>query len=382
MLHTARRLLTAPMLAVVVGGGLVVAPGAAQAASVPATVDVTGTLRVRSAPSLAAPVVGAVGDQQRINVECATRGTEVRGSVRTTDVWDRLGTDRYISHAYVLASGGIPSCAAVRAQAQTVKVRPAPVQAAAVKYVVGRVRSSDGRVNVRAGVTMKAKVKGTIPNGARVNLVCGVVGARVKGTVRTTTQWDRLPNGLYVSHAYVVTPTLHLCPGAPRPAVSTPPLTPEQFIARSVAGAQRGWRDYGVPASVTIAQAVLESGWGRSDLSVADRNFFGIKCFDGNHGPLATGCHTYVTQECTKAGDCFTTTASFRTYATQGHSYRDHGYFLRVNSRYKPAFAYTRSANKFIWTVWKAGYATDPNYYTKITGIMTKWNLYRYDIWK
>ena len=50
------------------------------------------------------------------------------------------------------------------------------------------------------------------------------------------------------------------------------------------------------------------------------------------------------------------------------HSIRDHGNFLQVNSRYKPAFAYTRDANKFIWAVWKAGYATDPNYYTKVTG--------------
>ncbi|BFU44128.1 sporangiospore maturation cell wall hydrolase GsmA [Krasilnikovia sp. MM14-A1004] len=390
MLHTARRMLTAPALAVVIGAGLLVAPQAANAASVAATVDVVGTLRIRTAPSLAAPIVGAVHDEQRVAVECATRGTEVRGSQRTTDVWDRLGTDRYISHAYVRPLGTIASCAAIRAQAQPVKVHPAPVQAAAagaakataVKYTVGRIRSSDGRVNVRAGVSLTSPVRGTLANGARVNLVCGVVGARVKGTVRTTTQWNRLSNGLYVSHAYVVTPTLHLCPGAPRPVQSTPALTPEQFIARSVSGAQRGWRDYGVPPSVTIAQAILESGWGRSDLSVADRNFFGIKCFNGNHGPLASGCHTYQTQECTKAGKCFVTTASFRTYASQANSYRDHGYFLRVNSRYKPAFKYTRSANKFIWTVWKAGYATDPNYYTKITGIMSRWGLYRYDTWK
>ncbi|GAB1691295.1 sporangiospore maturation cell wall hydrolase GsmA [Krasilnikovia sp. M28-CT-15] len=377
MLHTARRLFTAPALAVVIGAGLLVAPEAALAASVPATVDVVGTLRIRSAPSLAAPIVGAVNDEQRVTVECATRGTAVRGSQRTTDVWDRLGAGRYISHAYVRPQGAIPSCAAVPVQTQPATARPAAVR----KYIVGRVRSSDGRINVRAGTSLTAPVKGTLANGARVSLVCGVVGARVKGTVRTTTQWNRLSNGYYISHAYVVTPTLHLCPGAPRPVLS-PAVTPEQFIARSVAGAQRGWRDYGVPPSVTIAQAILESGWGRSDLSVNDGNFFGIKCFNGYHGPLAFGCHTYKTQECTKAGKCFDTTASFRRYASPGMSFRDHGYFLRANRRYRPAFAYTRSANRFIWGVWKAGYATDPNYYTKITGIMAKWGLYRYDTWK
>ena len=100
------------------------------------------------------------------------------------------------------------------------------------------------------------------------------------------------------------------------------------------------------------------------------------------YGTLANGCYTYRTNECTKAGNCFATTGSFRTYATMAHSFRDHGNFLRVNSRYKPAFVYTKDANKFIWTVWKAGYATDPNYFTKVTGLMATYNLYQYDTWK
>jgi flagellar protein FlgJ len=149
-----------------------------------------------------------------------------------------------------------------------------------------------------------------------------------------------------------------------------------------VPGAQLGWRQYGVPPSVTIAQAILESGWGRSGLASAHKNYFGIKCQSGKFGTLANGCYTYRTNECTKAGNCFSTTGSFRTYATMAHSFRDHGNFLRVNSRYKPAFQYTRDANKFIWGVWKAGYATDPKYYTKVTGIMASYQLYQYDTWK
>ena len=112
------------------------------------------------------------------------------------------------------------------------------------------------------------------------------------------------------------------------------------------------------------------------------RNYFGIKCQNGKFGTIANGCYTYRTNECTKAGKCFVTTGVFRTYATMAHSLRDHGNFLKVNSRYKPAFAYTKNANKFIWTVWKAGYATDPNYYTKVTGMMSANELYQYDTWK
>jgi hypothetical protein len=376
MLQTTRRLLTGPLLVAAIGAGLVVAPQAANAAAVSATVSVGSTLKVRSAPALSARIVGTVRNQQRITVQCVVTGTKVHGKVRTTNLWDRLSTGHYISHAYVKASRSIARCATTSPQAVPVKTKPA-----SVAYKVGTIRSTDGSVNLRSAPGTSGTVKATLANGAKVNLVCGVVGAYVAGTVRATTQWDRTTSGTYVSHAYVVTPTLTLCPGSPTPT-TTVALTPAQFIAAAVPGAQLGWRQYGVPPSVTIAQAILESGWGRSGLAAVDRNYFGIKCFNGVYGTLANGCHMYKTNECTKAGKCFATTATFRTYATMANSFRDHGNFLKVNSRYKPAFAYTRSANKFIWTVWKAGYATDPNYYTKITGIMAANGLYKYDTWK
>jgi hypothetical protein len=368
-----RRLLTGPMLALAVAAGSMVVPGAAQAAGIPAVVDVRSTLKVRSAPSLGAAAVGSLRRDHKIAVVCAVVGQSVRGSVRTTNLWDRLSTGGFVTHAYVWTGGTIPRCPAAAPQAQAVAVK---------NYKVGTVRSSDGLVNIRSGPSTSAPVRRVVANGATVQGVCGVVGSMVSGTVRSTSQWNRLVDGSYISHAYVVTPTLHLCPGAPAAPVTTPTITPEQFLKAAVPGAQRGWREFGVPASVTIAQAILESGWGRSGLASVDRNYFGIKCQNGRYGTLADGCHVYRTNECTKAGTCFATTASFRTYQTMGHSFRDHGSFLRVNSRYKPAFAYTKDANKFIWNVWKAGYATDPNYYTKITTLMAGYQLYQYDVWK
>ena len=371
--------LAGPLLALAVGAGLVVAPGAANAAGVSATVDVRSSLKVRSAPTLAAAVVGSLRDGQRITAVCSVTGQSVRGSVRTSTQWDRLATGGYVTHAYV-RSGTVARCATTSPQASTVKAKPKPKPVRTTAYKVGTVKSADGKVNIRTAPSTSAPVKRTVLDGAQVQGVCGVVGTLVTGTVRSTTQWNRLADGSYISHAYVVTPTLHICPGASTtPAVS---ITPEQFLAAAVPGAQRGWREYGVPASVTIAQAILESGWGRSGLASVDRNYFGIKCHSGRFGTLANGCHDYRTNECTKAGTCFATTASFRTYASMGHSFRDHGNFLRVNPRYQPAFAYTRDANKFIWQVWKAGYATDPNYYTKITGLMAAQKLYQYDVWK
>ncbi|MEU4240603.1 sporangiospore maturation cell wall hydrolase GsmA [Actinoplanes sp. NPDC026619] len=377
-----RRLLAAPLLVLAAGGGLLVA-APAEAAGVAATVDVNSApLKMRQSPTLASAVVGTLADNQKVTLACAVTGPSVRGPVRTTTQWDRLVNGAYVTHAYIRTGRTVPKCATTSPQAAPAKAKPKP-KPATVTYKIGTVRSADGSVNVRTAPSTTAPVKRSLGNGATVQGVCGVVGTQVSGTVRTTTQWNRLTDGGYISHAYVVTPTLTLCPGASlTPPNTTPPITPEQFLAASVAGAQQGWREFGVPASVTIGQAILESGWGRSGLSTTDRNYFGIKCQSGKYGTLASGCHDYVTTECTAAGTCFSTTATFRTYATMGHSFRDHGNFLRVNSRYKPAFAYTKDANKFIWTVWKAGYATDPNYYTKITTLMASYNLYQYDTWK
>ena len=383
MLRTTRRLLTGPMLVASIGAGLLVAPTAAEAATTPATIMVTGTLTVRSGPALSSKAVGTLGNNAKVQISCVTTGQQVRGSVRTTTTWDRIGTGRYVPHAYVLTSGTLPRCVTGSPEAVPVRTKPttkAPASGSTV--ITGTVKSTDGNVNLRTAPYRSATIQGTVANGAKVSLVCGVVGDLVTGTVRSTTQWNRLADGRYISHAYVVTPTLHLCKGITTTPASSGNLTPEQFVRAAVPGAQRGWREFGVPPSVTIAQAILESGWGRSKLSTNDRNYFGIKCFDGRYGTIAKGCHTYNTQECTKAGRCFNTSASFRSYASQTDSFRDHGNFLRVNSRYKPAFAYTRDANKFIWNVWKAGYATDPNYYTKVTGIMAANKLYQYDTWK
>ena len=157
-------------------------------------------------------------------------------------------------------------------------------------------------------------------------------------------------------------------------------MTNEQFLAASIPAAQQSQRDTRVPTSVTLAQAILESGWGRSSLSANDRNFFGMKCFNNAPGSYAAGCHAYTTQECTTAGVCSTTVATFRTYASAAASFTDHGMALKNLSRYAAAFTYVNDPNQFIAEVHKGGYATDPLYTTKLVNLMTKYNLYQYDL--
>ncbi|GAA2708520.1 sporangiospore maturation cell wall hydrolase GsmA [Actinoplanes palleronii] len=380
MRHSSRRLLTGALLVLAAGAGLGAAPSAAQAAGVSAVVDVNSQLKVRATPSLASAVKGTLHDGQKITVVCSVTGQNVRGKLRTTTAWDKLSSGYYVSHSYITSARSIPSCSGTPA-AEKVRTKPRTQDPG---YVVARVKTADGGVNVRTAPSTRGASVRKVLNGAAVQLVCAVPGTSVRGTVRTTSQWDRLTDGMYVSHAYVVAATLKACATAPAttPATTAPALTPAQFIAAAVPGAQLGWRQYGVPPSVTIAQAVLESGWGRSGLASVDKNYFGIKCQSGGYGTIASGCHVYQTTECDKTGKCFATADAFRTYASMTHSFRDHGNFLKVNKRYTPAFVYTKDANNFIWQVWKAGYATDPNYYTKVTGIMATYNLYQYDTWK
>jgi flagellum-specific peptidoglycan hydrolase FlgJ len=170
--------------------------------------------------------------------------------------------------------------------------------------------------------------------------------------------------------------TMSLTPAQAAEPVGT--MTKVDFIAASVAPAQQSQKDYGVPASVTIAQAILESGWGKSGLAAQNKNYFGIKCFNNVPGPIATGCQSWSTYECLPT--CLPTTATFRAYATVTDSFRDHALFLRSNSRYRPAFSFTNDADSFLYQMWAAGYATSPTYVANVGAVMKTYNLYRYDL--
>ncbi|GIH81465.1 hypothetical protein Plo01_78940 [Planobispora longispora] len=130
---------------------------------------------------------------------------------------------------------------------------------------------------------------------------------------------------------------------------------------------------------MTLAQAILESGWGQSRLAVIDRNYFGIKCSPtGDYGPYATGCHRHPTTEC-DSRRCRRTTALFRAYRSPVDSFKDHGRFLASSARYRAAFAHTADPDRFARKIAKAGYATDPGYPAKLIKLMRTYDLYRYD---
>ena len=134
--------------------------------------------------------------------------------------------------------------------------------------------------------------------------------------------------------------------------------------------------EFKIPASVTAAQSILESSWGRSRLAVQDRNYFGYKCTAAGPGPVATGCREYPTTECTP--ECHPTVASFRTYDSMTASFRDYGRLITTSKHYAAALPLAGDANAFITEVAKK-YATDPSYAEKVIKLMQTHDLYRFD---
>jgi len=152
--------------------------------------------------------------------------------------------------------------------------------------------------------------------------------------------------------------------------------TPDRFISVVAEAAQDSQRATGVPASVTVAQAILESDWGKSLLASKAFNFFGIKA---QTGPGPAGVVNMDTWE-VLSGASTVVDAAFKAYHNVFESVDDHGRFLRDNPRYSAAFHAAGDAREFARRINAAGYATDPAYSSKLIRLMDKYNLYRYDL--
>lgn len=141
----------------------------------------------------------------------------------------------------------------------------------------------------------------------------------------------------------------------------------EKYIERFAEIAVSEMYRSGVPASITLAQGLLESGYGRSELALKSNNHFGIKCHNGWQGGK-------VYHDDDAKGECF------RKYDNPEDSYRDHSDFLRYRDRYKFLFDYkVTDYNAWAHGLKKAGYATDPAYPTKLIKLIEDYRLYDYD---
>jgi flagellum-specific peptidoglycan hydrolase FlgJ len=164
---------------------------------------------------------------------------------------------------------------------------------------------------------------------------------------------------------------------APRPLPSPPGATPEQarFILSVADAARASQRETGVPASISIAQAILETFWGTSRLSRANNNYFGIKA---KERPGTAGVVWFDVWEVI-GGTNVIQREPFRAYHDPADSFVDHGRFFLQNPRYARALAARGDSRQFAREINAAGYATDPGYTPKLIGLMDRFNLYAYD---
>lgn len=144
------------------------------------------------------------------------------------------------------------------------------------------------------------------------------------------------------------------------------PLTSRQYIDKYKNIAIQEMNQYGIPASITIAQGLYESGSGNSELARFANNHFGIKCTSDWKG------RSYYKDD-DEHNDCF------RVYDRPEDSFRDHSNFLK-RKNYTFLFQLDKNDYKgWAYGLKKAGYATNPQYPQLLINIIEKYSLYQYD---
>ena len=139
------------------------------------------------------------------------------------------------------------------------------------------------------------------------------------------------------------------------------------YIRKYAPIAVKEMHEYKIPASITLAQGILESGRGKSKLALKSNNHFGIKCHSQWQGER-------VYHDDDEEGECF------RKYQYPETSYNDHSLFLTQRRRYAFLFDYNiKNYKKWAYGLRKAGYATDKKYPSKLLSIIKNYKLYEFD---
>lgn len=146
------------------------------------------------------------------------------------------------------------------------------------------------------------------------------------------------------------------------------------FIQAVGEAARKDMEKSGVLASLTIAQAILESGWGTSELAQNANALFGIKA----DGRWSGKTYSKETQECYDGVNYTTVTALFRAYSSWDESITDHSAFLLTGNRYAAVIG-EKDYKTACYAIKAAGYATAPDYAEKLISLIESYGLTAYD---
>lgn len=250
--------------------------------------------------------------------------------------------------------------------------------AAAAESKADKVASSEG---FRDDAALINRRRLAVPGKLADRLLAGIVPSAAEGKALAGNDW--IPAQ---SNAAAKEPALSLANSDALTGrrIAQPPLapgkaafsSPQEFVATMLPMAEAAAEKIGVDPRYLVAQAALETGWGKSIIRTRDgdssHNLFGIKSHGGWQGESARVLTTEY-----KGGKPVKEAASFRAYDSYAQSFDDYVSFLQNNGRYEKALSSTENPERFVKELQQAGYATDPNYARKISQIARKMQTYQ-----
>lgn len=243
-----------------------------------------------------------------------------------------------------------------------------------------KVASSEG---FRDDVALLNRRRLSVPGKLADRLLAGIVPSAAEGEGKTLAGSDWIPaqtsaapkdRGLSLGNSDALTGRrIAQPPLAPGKAAFS---SPQEFVATMLPMAEAAAEKIGVDPRYLVAQAALETGWGKSIIRTRDgessHNLFGIK----SHGSWEGEPARVLTTEY-KGGKAVKEAASFRAYDSYAQSFDDYVSFLQNNGRYEKALSSTENPERFVKELQQAGYATDPQYARKISQIARKMQTYQ-----
>ena len=223
----------------------------------------------------------------------------------------------------------------------------------------------------------------SLPGKLTDRLLAGIVPATGSPEAQTLAQNDWIPAKAFAAPADKAL-SLNGSDAITGRRLAQPPLAPgkaafaskDEFIAAMLPMAEQAAQKIGVDPRYLVAQAALETGWGKSIIRQQDgsssHNLFGIKSHNSWEGDSARVLTTEY-----RGGKAVKEAASFRAYDSYAHSFDDYVSFLQGNGRYEKALASTDKPEQFARELQKAGYATDPQYARKIAQIARQMQTYQ-----